>query len=409
MPFAVLDFETTGILPSYHHRVVEVGVVHVDDEGTITGRWETLVNPQRDLGPQAIHGIRAAEILDAPFFSDIIGDLANVLSGRTVVAHNAGFDKRFLLAEFERAGYPLDSRLPMLCTMRLADLFGLGGSCSLQHACSSFGIENSHAHSAGSDAYATAQLLGAYRRAVNSDPRLQSLWRQHSAESGRYGFPSISSTGIVWQPRRTAAQLDVSFLERIAQKVELETVPGADSEYLALLDRCLLDGFISVSEGDELAAVARDLGLDRTAATLLHEQYFMAVAAAAWDDGILTDDERAELLAVGHSLRLPSALIDAALFTAPVAPAPATGYDRFTLNPGDMVVLTGEMERMRSEWVDILASAGFTTHPNVTKKTALVAAADPDSLSGKAKKARDYGIPIVDEAGLARLLGVPPL
>ena len=65
MAFAVVDFETTGILPSYHHRVVEIGVTHVDDDGTITGRWETLINPERDLGPQHIHGIRAADILDA--------------------------------------------------------------------------------------------------------------------------------------------------------------------------------------------------------------------------------------------------------------------------------------------------------------------------------------------------------
>ena len=72
-----------------------------------------------------------------------------------------------------------------------------------------------------------------------------------------------------------------------------------------------------------------------------------------------------------------------------------------------MIVLTGEMQRMRSEWVDILTDAGFTTHPNITKKVALLAAADADSLSGKARKARSYGIPIVDEAGLARLLGVP--
>ena len=40
----------------------------------------------------------------------------------------------------------------------------------------------------------------------------------------------------------------------------------------------------------------------------------------------------------------------------------------------------------------------------VTRKVKLVAAADPDSLSGKARKARDYGIPIVDEAGLAAIL-----
>ena len=39
----------------------------------------------------------------------------------------------------------------------------------------------------------------------------------------------------------------------------------------------------------------------------------------------------------------------------------------------------------------------------------LLVAADPDSLSGKARKARDYGIPIVGEAALARLTGAFPL
>ena len=409
MPFAVLDFETTGILPAYQHRIVEVGVVHVDDEGQITDRWETLVNPQRDLGPQSIHGISAAEILDAPLFSDIVGDLVNVLAGRTLVAHNAGFDKRFLFAEFEQAGYPLDGRIPTLCTMHLGNAFGLGGSCSLPHACESFGIEHHHAHSAGSDAYATAELLAAYRHSTVHDGRWQEFWKAHADEAATYSFPAVASNGVLWQGRRTAEQLDVSFLERIAQKVERETAPGAGSEYLALLDRCLLDGLISVSEGGELAAVAHELGLDRAAVTELHELHFTSLAAAAWEDGVVTEEERDQLVAVSHALRLPPALVDAALLAPPARPAVDVEgtFERFTLRPGDMIVLTGEMQRMRSEWVDILTDAGFTTHPNITKKVALLAAADADSLSGKARKARSYGIPIVDEAGLARLLGVP--
>lgn len=43
-------------------------------------------------------------------------------------------------------------------------------------------------------------------------------------------------------------------------------------------------------------------------------------------------------------------------------------------------------------------------HGAVTKKVKLVVAADPDSLSGKARKARDYGIPVVTEDGFARML-----
>ena len=40
----------------------------------------------------------------------------------------------------------------------------------------------------------------------------------------------------------------------------------------------------------------------------------------------------------------------------------------------------------------------------MTKKVKLVVAADPDSLSGKARKARDYGITVVSEDGLISLL-----
>jgi DNA polymerase III epsilon subunit-like protein len=96
--FAVLDFETTGLFPGGHDRVVEVAVVHVDDVGRVTGQWETLVNPQRDLGAQHIHGIRSADILEAPTFAAIAPHLVDLLGGRVLVAHNASFDVRFLLA-----------------------------------------------------------------------------------------------------------------------------------------------------------------------------------------------------------------------------------------------------------------------------------------------------------------------
>jgi DNA polymerase-3 subunit epsilon len=62
------------------------------------------------------------------------------------------------------------------------------------------------------------------------------------------------------------------------------------------------------------------------------------------------------------------------------------------------------MIRTRESWETALIAHGFTPWNAVTKKVRLVVAADPDSLSGKARKARDYGITIVDEPGLERLL-----
>lgn len=66
--FAVVDVETTGLSPAYQHRIVEVAVVLVDKDGQVVVTWDTLVNPRRDVGASDVHGLRAAELLDAPPF-----------------------------------------------------------------------------------------------------------------------------------------------------------------------------------------------------------------------------------------------------------------------------------------------------------------------------------------------------
>lgn len=397
MAFAVVDFETTGILPSYHHRVVEIGVTHVDDDGTITHRWETLINPERDLGPQSIHGIRAADILDAPVFSDVAAELAELLSGRVFAAHNASFDLRFLQSEFERAGYWLDGGTPSVCTMALGANFGLGASASLAHACSTYRIEHGLAHCAGTDSYAAAQLLSAYRETSATWPGWDEYWAA-TAHAGRsYAYPKGSGTGVALKRRPGGAAVQQSFLERISTDTVREAVDGAEAQYLALLDRCLLDGHISAHEAAQLADVANELALTRVRVDELHAAYYRSLDERAWADGILTDEERDELAAVAALLQ-----VDATSLVS--APNDTMTHERFALEIGDMIVLTGEMTRDRSEWEAELRERGFTPHPSVTKKVKLVVAADPDSLSGKAKKARDYGIPIVNEDGLRALL-----
>ena len=60
-------------------------------------------------------------------------------------------------------------------------------------------------------------------------------------------------------------------------------------------------------------------------------------------------------------------------------------------------------EPSRTEWEALAVQRGLVLG-GVTKRTRLVVAADPDSASGKAAKARSYGIPIINEAAFAKLL-----
>lgn len=415
MGFAVVDFETTGILPSYHHRVVEVGVTHVELDGTVSGHWETLINPERDLGPQHIHGVTAAQVLQAPLFSDVAADLSALLQGRVFVAHNAAFDLRFLVAEFQRAGYWLSEAVPHLCTMRLGAQFGLGGSAALATACDHFGIDNTFAHSAGADSSATAELLSAYLSVTAEMPAWRDYWFDSLLAAREFPFPDAHSTGVIWLPRSEAVIEPAHFLQRISAEAKHPRATGAEAEYLSLLDQCLLDRVISVSEAQQLASVAIELGFSRSEAHDLNSEYFRALARVAWADGVLTGEEQRDLDTVAGLLGISSVEQTSLADEARVAETVVTAIGRdsiensavvgaFSLKPGDLIVLTGEMTRPRSDWEEDLRSLGFLPHSGITKKVRLLVAADPDTLSGKGKKARDYGIPIVTENGLRRLL-----
>ena len=405
--FAIIDFETTGLFPGGTDRVVEVAVVHLDPDGTLTGRWDTLVNPQRDLGPQRIHRISGAEVLNAPTFAQIAPRLVERLSGRVLVAHNASFDARFLIAELARAGYEAPTNLEVLCTMQLAREFIPGAGRSLADCCDAFDIELDGAHRASVDAFATAQLLDAY---LLNRPN----WPESVAalERAAFEWDRLAGVPVEWMPRSHSATVQTPFLERISIKLPEYAGSVEHLDYLALLDRCLLDRVISAHEANSLVNLAETVGISRDTCAKLNRQYFAELTAIAWSDGILTDSEISDLDVLALLLSIPPAEATAARQSPRGAIGQAeesvvsVGVPAFRLSPGDRIVLTGEMARTREDWHQQLAGCGFVPWPAVTKKVQLLVAADPDSLSGKARKARDFNITIVGEAGLYRLLGL---
>jgi DNA polymerase III subunit epsilon len=146
--YAVVDVETTGLNPGWHDRIAEVAVILVDPDGREEQSWTSLVNPQRDLGPQHIHGITAAEARRAPTFDQLAGQLAQLLRGRVLVAHNLPFDALFLAAEYSRLGAKLPAHRDVgLCTMRLATQY-LPAGRSLADCCLVADVALTNAHSA---------------------------------------------------------------------------------------------------------------------------------------------------------------------------------------------------------------------------------------------------------------------
>jgi DNA polymerase III subunit epsilon len=276
--FAVLDVETTGLVPEKTDRIVEVGIIHLNGALEVIDQWSSLVNPDRDVGPTHIHGITGAMAKDAPPFSEVADDLVHRLAGRVLVAHNASFDLRFLRAEFQR----LNLSIPTLATI---DTYRLSGQ-SLENACRTYDIVHRDAHSALGDVHATAELL---RRLLNT---------RHT-------------------DARTIAHL------------------GSDQPPAPLTDW----------------------------PPLFYEP---------------TEHHR-----------------------SPGPPA-VTPNHNLDLEPGAWICFTGEAQIMfdgqlitRTLATELAIHAELVVKSGVSKKLSVLVAADTESLSGKAKKARDYQIPIV--------------
>jgi DNA polymerase-3 subunit epsilon len=201
--YAVVDVETTGFRTSEEDRIVEIGVVHLNPAGEVTGEWATLVDPERDLGPEHVHGITPADIRHAPTFKEIAGALAALLHGRVVAAHNLPFDARFISYEFGRLGidWTLDHRFG-ICTMSWAAHFLPGDPRTLASCCAVAGIPLDGHHDALVDARAAAGLLRHYIR--RAGPVLP--WRHLFDLVSPAPAPELPDAGAPWVRRGVSTE-----------------------------------------------------------------------------------------------------------------------------------------------------------------------------------------------------------
>ena len=414
MPYAVIDLETTGFSPKRGDRILEVGVVLVDDAGEIEGEWGSLVNPQRDVGPTHVHGVRARDVVDAPLFADVADPLADMLGGRALVAHNQAFDVRFLRAELAAHGHALDDDYQALCTMLWSKR--TFGAAKLADVCSLLGIEMGTAHAALDDARATsgvlAALMGRVRGVSEWDQHVaRAIIRQSSAARRGMSAPVTRSRPDTEPPPAVADTAESPLWQRVTAPISSTDSDGA--VYLELVAKVLEDGVISIDEHSRLDSIADIVEVGERRRRRLHAAYLAAAVDEAVADGQVTQSERRELeqIAAVLDLEVPS-LPSSAETSDPISvpsvarssaavDAPETGAT-FVLSPGARVVFTGALSRERAEWAQTIAEAGFTTG-SVTKNCAVLVAADPATQSGKAKTAAKHGIPIVTEAEFVRV------
>jgi DNA polymerase III subunit epsilon len=190
--YAIVDIETTGSYAA-NNGITELAIV-LHDGNKIVDRFESLINPLSPIPPyiQALTGIHAGMLQDAPVFSDVAPRVHAMLKEAVFVAHHVNFDYSFIKYQLETCGFELDTK--KLCTVRLSrKVFpGLPGY-SLGKLCRELGIPIQNRHRAGGDADATVILFEKILRQDQEGVVRQML---HGKSREQYLPPNLPSEQI---------------------------------------------------------------------------------------------------------------------------------------------------------------------------------------------------------------------
>ncbi|MDH5175801.1 MAG: 3'-5' exonuclease [Gammaproteobacteria bacterium] len=224
---AIVDTETTGTEPA-SDRVIELAIVvfeYCHATGTV-GRvldiYDGLEDPGRPIPPEstAIHGIT-----DAMVAGQRIDDarVAQLLEGvGVVIAHNAGFDRRFLEPRL-----PLFASLPWACSWQEVPWATAGIASSkleyLAYRCGFF----YEGHRAEADCHALLHVL-AQPFGTTGEPALKLLldsargpsYKVWASNSPYETKDVLKQRGYRWDAARRCWSLDVRSQEAVQEAVE---------------------------------------------------------------------------------------------------------------------------------------------------------------------------------------------
>lgn len=410
--FAVLDVETTGLFPGGHDRIIEIAIINMDLDGVILGEYETLINPDRDLGPTHIHKITADMVKNAPLFKDIAGNILDYLAGNIIVGHNVSFDYRFLDCEFQRLGINLPRPLT-LCTLNMAKKMEPNiPSRKLGALCDYFNIPITRQHSAYGDCLSTAKLFKTLMVEYGSDYFPQLI----TPPVNKSCWPVITKADVCF--KRSCYETEKKECNYIGGLIERLPISGETSErkeleYLNLLDEILADRRTTQKESELLFDLAMDFRISKNKALILHQRYLSSLVRIAVLDGIITEAEMADLNQVAKLLSISDKILEdliSCFHKNNNIKDLAQDRQKFI---GKTVCFTGTlcsfydgMQITREMAHKFSVEHGLIVKKGVTKDLDFLVAADPDSMSGKAKKAREYSTRVLAEQAFWSMLGI---
>ena len=158
----VLDTETTGLDHEDGHRLVEIGIVELENHVPTGNYFHHYLNPEResDYAAEKVHGLSSQFLSDKPKFFEIVDEFLNFISNSKIIIHNATFDVGFINSELERCKISALDENRIIDTLQLAKKKFLGQPASLDSLCRRYNIDLSdrNIHGALKDAKLLASV-----------------------------------------------------------------------------------------------------------------------------------------------------------------------------------------------------------------------------------------------------------
>ena len=142
----VLDIETTGLDFASGDKIVEIGIVELENHIETGNFFHHYLNPERESSLEAlkVHGLKQEFLLDKPKFEDIADELIKFIGNSKIVIHNASFDIGFLNSELKNCNMTAINEENIVDTIVLAKTKFRGQSISLDSLCRRYDIDISN-------------------------------------------------------------------------------------------------------------------------------------------------------------------------------------------------------------------------------------------------------------------------
>ncbi len=139
----VLDTETTGLDFENGDKIVEIGIVELENHIQTGNSFHYYLNPERDSSSEAlkVHGLTTEFLSDKPKFVEIVEEFINFLGDSKIIIHNASFDIGFINSQLKGCNFQEIDETRVIDTIVLAKNKYRGQSVSLDSLCRRYNID----------------------------------------------------------------------------------------------------------------------------------------------------------------------------------------------------------------------------------------------------------------------------